>query len=92
MNEDRNTWPYNSSSDSGNLRKKWMTESLDELHKWHKGFNFWVCNFYGFIFWVRNFYGFIVLGPILPGIYFFGCHEKCLGQAPPIIFILEYTP
>ena len=37
-------------------------------------------------FCVCNFYGFIFLGLILLGIYFFGCHKKCLGQAS-----LSYT-
>ena len=53
-----------------------MTKSLKDSHKADKEF----------IFWVRNFYGFISFGPILLGVYFLGCHEKCLHVSP------EYTP
>ena len=37
MNEDRSTRPNDSSPDTWNLLRKWMTESLDEPHKLHKG-------------------------------------------------------
>ena len=40
INEDRSTWPNDSSPDSWNLLRKWMTESLDELHRLQKGLIF----------------------------------------------------
>ena len=72
MNADRSTQPNDSSFDSWNLLRKWMTESLDESYKLHKGLIFWVCNFHEFIF----------LGLIFAGIYFCGYPKICLGRAP----------
>ena len=40
MNEDKSTQPNDSSPDSWNLLRKWMTESLDESHTLQKGFIF----------------------------------------------------
>ena len=40
MNEYKSTRPNDSSPDSWNFLRKWMTESLDESHKLHKGLIF----------------------------------------------------
>ena len=72
MNEYKSTRPNDSSPDSWNLLRKWMTERLDESHELNKGLIFGVCNFHEFIF----------LGLIFPDIYFFGYPKKCLGRAP----------
>ena len=58
-----------------------MTESLEELRKLHKGFTFWV----------RNFYGFILLGPISLGIDL-GITKNISAEPPCHIHVKVHSP
>ena len=58
-----------------------MTESLDELHKLHKGLIFFESVIFMNLFF---------LGLVFPGIYFLGVSQKVPGPSPPVMYMSEY--